>query len=294
MLTAEQIKERVNYLGASDAAAVLGLSRYKTPLMVWAEKTGAVAPDDISHKLPIKVGNALEDLVCDLFTEETGKKLYRVKETLKHPAYPFLAVNLDRRVVGEDAIFEAKTASVYKADEWDNGEIPQEYLIQVLHALAVTGRKYAYIAVLIGGNQKFIWKRVDRDEDVINSIIAQECDFWLKFVEPKVMPSTVTSEDSPILSKLFNKPTPDKMVLDSTADTIAGDIKLLEEQANKLNNEVARLKNQLRLMIGNYSVGETSNYTITWKEQTKKAYQVPESTNRVLRIVKKKEAKANG
>jgi predicted phage-related endonuclease len=42
--------ERIGFIGSSDAAAVLGLSRWKTPLQIWAEKTGQVVPDDISDK----------------------------------------------------------------------------------------------------------------------------------------------------------------------------------------------------------------------------------------------------
>ena len=53
-------------------------------------------------------------------------------------------------------IFEAKTATAYKAGEWED-TIPDEYQLQIQHYMAVTGYRGAYIAVLIGGNT-FRWK----------------------------------------------------------------------------------------------------------------------------------------
>ncbi|MDM0720061.1 hypothetical protein QTH81_17580, partial [Clostridium perfringens] len=44
-----------------------------------------------------------------------------------------------------------------------------------------------YIAVLIGG-QKFIWKEVERDDELIEYIIEVEKDFW-KMVKDKTPPA---------------------------------------------------------------------------------------------------------
>ncbi len=38
-------------------------------------------------------------------------------------------------------------------------------------------KDYCYIAVLIGG-QKFIWKRVERDQELIDVLTEQLVDFW--------------------------------------------------------------------------------------------------------------------
>src|SRR5690606_22355789 len=43
--------------------------------------------------------------------------------------------------------------------------------------LAVTGKEKGYIAVLIGGN-RFIWKEIERDEELIKMIIDAEKHFW--------------------------------------------------------------------------------------------------------------------
>mgnify|MGYP002508492795 CR=1 FL=1 len=64
-------------------------------------------------------------------------------------------------------IFEAKTASAYKAGEWED-TIPDEYQLQIQHYMAVTGYAGAYIAALIGGNT-FRWKFVGGSWPVLSS-----------------------------------------------------------------------------------------------------------------------------
>src|SRR5690606_38205158 len=94
-----------------------------------------------------------------------------------HKKYPFIKANVDRFVVGESAILECKTTSAYLGKEWEGEEVPATYLVQVQHYLAVTGKEKGYIAVLIGGN-RFIWKEIERDEELIKMIIDAEKHFW--------------------------------------------------------------------------------------------------------------------
>ena len=72
-------------------------------------------------------------------------------------------------------IFEAKTASAFKAGEWEDS-IPDEYQLQIQHYMVVTGYRAAYIAVLIGGNT-FKWKCVERDNELIAMLVQLESDF---------------------------------------------------------------------------------------------------------------------
>ena len=50
---------------------------------------------------------------------------------------------------GKKCIFEAKTASAYKAEQWEDDKIPEEYMLQIQHYMAVTGLYCTYIAALI-------------------------------------------------------------------------------------------------------------------------------------------------
>jgi len=269
MITEQQRKERIKSIGSSECAAVLGLSRWDTPLGVWSIKTGQVIPEDISDKLAVQVGTELEDLVGKLFTKATGKKVHRVNETLYHKEFPFISANLDRRIVGEDALLEAKTCSGWKAHEWATDEIPQEYLLQVYHQLAVTGKKYGYIAVLIGGNQAFRWKMIPRDEKIIGEIIAKEKHFWETFVVPKVMPTTITKNDADTLYKLFPETSDEEAIeLDDEAEKLIESRQALLQDLKVVQGEIDRTGNELKALLKDHEIGVSKNYKISWKGQS--------------------------
>ena len=267
MLTKEQIKERMGYLGGSDCAPALGLSRFSTPLKVWAEKTGNLVPEDISELLRVKLGNKLEQTVAELFMEETGKKLVRRNETIYHPTYKFLAANIDRKVEGERAGFEAKTTGSYSHKDWEGEEIPQEYILQCLHYLAVTGWDVWYIGVIIG-NQKFVWKPIYRDDKVINDIIKKEVAFWNDFVIPRVMPMQITSNDEDVLGSLFPMAKEGSVIeLGDDCNKIVESLDSLLADEKVLKREIDEQKNTLRAMMKNSETAKTNNYRITWKNQ---------------------------
>ena len=304
-ITDAQIKERANYIGGSDAAAALGLSRWMSPLKLWGIKTGALPPDDLSDNEAVEMGQELEDSVARIFTKRTGKKLHRVNETVYHPKYPFLAANLDRRVVGEDAIAELKTCSAYRVNEFEE-DIPAEFICQVMHYMACTGKSVAYVAILIGG-QTFRWKKVLRDEDFIEKMIAKEVEFWEKYVMTKIMPTVITSQDSDTLFGLYpNADEGEAIVLDDTANAIIESLQGMDADNKALEKQIEKSKNELKAMLKDHSWGKTNLYNVTWRNQTtnrlnvdKLRDEMPEvaakyldaKPSRVLRVKKIKEPK---
>jgi putative phage-type endonuclease len=266
MLTQEQIAERVNYIGGSDIAAVLGLSRWSTPLRVWAEKTGQVPPRELDHEA-VELGRELEDYVARRFEKKAGKKVHRVNETLFHREHPFLAANIDRRVVGERAILECKVTSAFKAREWEGEEIPQEYILQCLHYLAVTGAERAYIAVLIG-NQDFKWKAVERDEKLIRDMVGKAEDFWKDYVVPKVMPSIIKRHDDETLSALFPVASQDMEVeLDDRAAAIIELLDAAKADKDALEGQIEQRENELKALLGTAERGMVGPWEVRWKNR---------------------------
>lgn len=305
-LTKEQLEERKNYIGASEAAAVLGLSRFDTPLGIWAVKTGQLAPSE-EETLPMWVGTESEEMVAKRFMLETGKKVRRVNDTLYHKEHPFLACHLDRKVEGEDTILECKTANAFKYREWED-DIPTEYIVQVYHELACSGYKKAYIACLIG-NSKFVFKEIFRDEKVIQDMIKKEVSFWNDFVIPKIMPGQIMAADDDVLYKLFPVASDEEVVeLADQANMICESIDSLQADGKVIKKQIEEQKNELKVMLGKHAVGSTGRYKISWKNQSRKGVDVKllkeeepdiyaeymkESESRVLRIsqIKEKEVK---
>lgn len=257
-------RKRTTYIGGSDSAGVLGKSRWDSPLKVWAEKTGLIPETDIADKMYVRVGKLLEDDVCELFTEETAKKLYRVNETLFHPKYDFIGANLDRRVVGEDAIFEAKTCSAWKAKEWQGEEMPFEYILQCLHYLLVTGKQKCYLAVLIG-NSDFKWKLIERNESVLKTMLDRYVSFWNDFILTGKMPIEVTKNDGATLDQLFPQAQNDKeIILGDDANQLVEALKAYEADERNLKGMIEQTKNELKLLLGDAERGVTTLNRVEW------------------------------
>lgn len=263
----EWLKERKKGIGASDAAGVLGLSRWKTPLSVYLEKIGS----DISLlevTAPIEWGHRLEAVIAHKFSEKNSIKLSpKEPETpaaiLKHKEYDFIRATPDYLFEDGSSFLEVKTASLYKLDEWQEEEIPIEYLIQLNHTMAVTGHDYCYIAVLVGG-QNYIEKRIERDESVIKTMIAKEIDFWQNHVL-KLHPPEVTDMDTDSISFLFSTPNDETIELSDDIDSLLEDLNTLKDMSKKLEDQKKELQAKICAAIGNNVAGVSKNYRASWK-----------------------------
>jgi len=261
------MNERNNYIGGSDCAGVLGLSRWKTPLQVWAEKTGNIKPKDISDKIYVKLGDKLEDIVADFFCEKTGKKVRRVNETIFHKQYNFIGANIDRRIVGEDTILECKTCSAWKSKEWEGEDIPQEYILQVMHYLAVTGANMAYIAVLIG-NHDFRYKEIKRNEKLINDIIKKEVYFWKNFICKKEMPMQIHKNDAETLYEMFPSEMEGKEIeLDDNASQLFETRQALLADKTHIIGLLDKTDNEIKALLKDAEIGKVGNWIATWKNR---------------------------
>src|SRR3990167_7022217 len=174
-MTQDRTKDRKSFLGGSDIAAVMGLSRWKTPLSLWAEKTGKIQ-NELSNFEAAEIGTELEEFVCRKFTKKTGIALRVDNRTFVHKKYPYMVAHIDRWVTGQDALFEAKTCSAWVEKKWAGDEIPVNYVLQLNWYLGIVGKKTGYIAVLIGG-QKFLHKQIQFDKDLFEKEVEASKDF---------------------------------------------------------------------------------------------------------------------
>lgn len=155
----EWLKHRQAGIGGSDASCIAGLNPWKSAIQLYMDKKEENPQEQKS--LRMELGNRLEGLVAELFTEATGLKVRNVNGILKNDKYPFALANIDRAIVGEKAFLECKTTNSYALKEWEEG-VPAHYEIQCLHYMAITGATHCYIAALIG-NSDFIWHKIERD-----------------------------------------------------------------------------------------------------------------------------------
>lgn len=258
------LKERQCGIGGSDVGAILGVNKYKTPFEVYLEKTEPIT--EVGEQSESAYwGDQFEEVVAKEFEKRTGKKVRRDRKHYKHKEYSFMVANIDRKVVGENAILECKTANQYLANEWQDDEVPASYLLQVQHYLFVTGAEVGYIAVLIGG-QKFVWKEVQRDEELIEVIIEAEKEFW-KMVQDKTPPALDgSSAAEKYLKERYKEAEEDKSI--ELGFEYKDKIKAYLDMKVQLKNfetQVKELENQIKFEIGNAEYAHAPGYSLSWK-----------------------------
>lgn len=172
-------------IGGSDAAAVCGISPWKTARDLYEEKINNPRPSD-DNWVAKEIGKRLEELVVQIFMKQTGLKPYAVRKMFRHPLYPFMLANVDYFVeIGEDVyIIECKTSFSFHMEEWEDGKIPRHYELQGRHYMAVTNVKGVIFLCLHGNSEDtFIERRMDRDLDQEEELIEQEDWFWNQCVQ---------------------------------------------------------------------------------------------------------------
>ena len=191
------LEQRRHGVGGSDVAAIMGFSAFRGPYAVWAEKTGRLVPEDISDKPAVHWGNVLEPIVAGEYrSRHPDRRVRRVNAVCRSISRPWAQASLDFEVHDPElgwGVLEIKTAGLRREGDWEEG-VPLYYQTQVAHYLSVTGRKYADVAVLIGG-QEYREYRVMRDEEDVSAVEEAVDEFWHSYVEADVEPRITGARD---------------------------------------------------------------------------------------------------
>lgn len=255
------LEARRKGIGGSDVAVIFGLSKYKSPIGLWLDKTGQVEPEEAGEAA--YWGTILEPVVAQEFTKLTGLKVRRRNAILQHPEHPFMLANVDRFVDKQKAGLECKTASEYLKDQWEYDNVPDAYYLQCHHYMAVTGYSSWYIAVLIGGN-KFKWAKIERNEQVIQRIIEGEAEFW-KYVETMTSPPANGSPAcSDELKSLYPVSDGSEINLGSEAEILIRAYELAEQDEKEAKARKDLAKNQLCEMLGQAEKGRCGERIVVW------------------------------
>lgn len=262
----EWLKYRTGGIGGSDVSIIAGINPFKSVHQLWLEKTGQVEPEQTESE-HAHFGTLLEPIVRKEFTERTGIKVRQKHMLLQSEKYPFMYADLDGVINenGELAIFEAKTASQYKMDTWEE-EVPAGYVLQVQHYMAVTGAKKTYIAALVGGNH-FVYHVVERDEVLIAKIIAMEKYFWETHVIGGVEPVPDGSEATTnYFNSKFSNSNGQTIELPEEVLAICEEYERLSEQVKELETAKSAVANQLKSYLKEAEVGTVGDRKIVWKQ----------------------------
>ena len=199
-------------MGASDAAAALGLDPYRSPLSVWRRLRG-LDGDTSEDNEPAQWGRVLEPIVRGEYAlRHRAAVMVPVESTVKdgwlrctpdglvlddvpHADIGVSVGSVKRFIPGAgpaDGLVQCKTASAYLSDDWAERP-PTKYEIQVRVEMAVTDLPWCDVACLIGG-QRYVCFRVHRDAKLEDNILRDLRAAWER-ARDGVEPDVDASED---------------------------------------------------------------------------------------------------
>ncbi len=256
----EWLKAREAGIGASEVAAILGLSPWDSPFSLWLRKTHQVPP--IEENDAMRRGHYLEDAVVQWWMHETGEQVIKASAAdiiYVHPDHPYMRVTPDRIVKGRKKILEVKSTSISMGET-----IPVYYMAQVQYQMYVTGIHQAELIYIQGGLTfgRFI---VEYDEEFAEFIAEKVTEFWYNNVLGGQEPDAINVAD---LAVKVPKSTPEKSIqADDTALAQIAEIRAKKAQYEALGKEIEALTDSLKMFMTDSEalLDESGNILLTWK-----------------------------
>ena len=198
--TPEWQKECHGTIGASKAAAVLGVSPWSTPYQAWLELTGQAAPTFTSPAM--LRGIMLEPVAIELL-RRAGHEVepHPQDKFLYSDDYPFAHVLPDAMCVW--GYVEIKVPSPQVWGQMALRGIPEHYRVALQHAMAVQGYDAILFVALNPVTMELLTIMVEADDAEQQRIMDAERDFWERYVVPRVAPDmppamAAAIEDGPV------------------------------------------------------------------------------------------------
>ncbi len=204
----EWLKARGYGIGGSDASAIIGKNPYKTNIELFEEKTGRRIAPDISDKPYVRYGTMAEPLIREMFILDYPEYhvTHHENRILRSREYPFLQASLDGELTdaeGRRGILEIKTTNILRSMQYEKWKdrIPDNYYIQVLHYLLVTGYEFVVLRAHLKSEwgkdvritvKHYFIERSEVEED-LQMLLNEEKKFWA-YVESGRKPPLILPE----------------------------------------------------------------------------------------------------
>ena len=264
------LAERKKSLGGSDVAALLGLNEYCSPYSLYAEKLGLLPEKEETEAM--RIGKDLEEYVAKRFAEKTGKKVRKENAIIRNPDMPYLHANVDRVVVGENAVLECKTVSALSLQQYKNGEYPARFYAQCCAYMLVCGFDKAYLAVLVLGREFLIFE-IERDESELTALDNACRSFWNDNVLKKEAPgfdgSDATKE---ALKTIFAESAPGHTADLTAVSTHLSTYLQLKKRMKELEEELNLQQAYITEFMADAEKGSFGNISVSFETQSRSTF----------------------
>jgi len=278
--------ERKHGIGGSDAPIILGVSPFKGPLDLWAEKRNLTDPFEETEAM--RWGNRLQEAIRMGYEEDTGR---RVQEqgihTFVNKQFDYIRASVDGLIPAFDVgrhpmVWEAKSTAYISEHELEE-DFPVHWEVQVQHEMFALGLSNASLAVLVRGN-KLKWKDIERNDAFIEEMLKKEMDFW-ESVQNGTPPEADARESTArTLSRLYPKDTGHRLSLPSEAASCDWKRQEAIEAIKDAEKQKLDAENHIKQMMGDATFGNLpGGIEYSWKWGQRKGYEVKETEFRTLR-----------
>jgi len=282
----EWLEGRKLGIGGSEAAAVLGVSPWVSPLSLYLRKTGQMPEQETTSRM--QWGLDLEDAIATYYERETGRV------TMKPPSFtiyqsaehPFMQATIDRFIEPFDkrgkGVLQIKTGGPGMIDEWIE-EPPIYYQIQIQHEMAVTGTQWGSFAVFFGDYKDLIVD-VNRNERFVEILVEQEGKFWDRILNQDPPPVDHSEASKEALHWQYPKDSGQSIALPGDAILWDQELQEVKAQERELKQKKTALENKIKSELALASYGVLSNgITYSWLAHEREGYWVDATTVRILR-----------
>lgn len=184
-------------VGGSDVGPILGVDTFRDSLDVWTSKVKPVPEEERFQNPQMIRGTMLEPIVATLYLEETGRKLRlgkfrrhgKHRRFIGHPDRIVLATSKDPKTIYEGpGVLELKTANRFVFSRMKEHGLPQSYVLQLQHYMAICRMKWGAFAVLCPEPWEFVTFVMDFDAELFEEVATVLNRFWTDHVETKNPP----------------------------------------------------------------------------------------------------------
>jgi putative phage-type endonuclease len=257
---------RRTYIGGTDIAPILGISKYKTPYEVYEQKLGLVEP--IEQNEIMLWGKLLEPVILDQIEQRCSVKIGNRNDFFQHSQYAFLGNHPDG-IDNECLNNEVKTVASWAYKSWTE-PVPFEYYCQIQHEMDCIRTHIPEM-----NKTRFAVFEMDKRELHIDYIQydPEFCDkqreFLIKFWNYNILqniPPDYQVSDFARSNDIMNT------YVETEADYISKikQRKALSDQLKQIETQIETIDDEIKLKIGlNEGLRFGIDVLATWKQQSR-------------------------
>lgn len=253
-------------IGGSDCGAAAGVHPYTSAIMLWALKTGRIAQHESEA---MEWGVRLQEPIFEALADRGFAVEPYSGEPLVDQVCDWVTGTPDG-FVGDAAVLEVKTASVWAHRAgWDD-ELPPHYAAQGQWYMHLTGLQSCVFAVLIGG-QKLEVRTVQRSDHAIRLLLRECAKFHSCLVTDVPPPPDGTSSSRDALHAMFPQGEPEGVVrLTREQMRDVETLRSLKESRDRIDQQITERENLLRALMGDAvrAISPTDDDVLRWTNTT--------------------------